>query len=190
MATAFKLDPAYRRVSVDEFLAMDFGDAKAELVDGLIYMMAGGDRLHAHIAANLIIALGKRLRGRGCFPYGSDFGVQTAAGSVRYPDVSIICDEADDLDPDFRALLGKPRAVFEVLSPSTENNDLSVKLAEYQAVNGIGTVVLVNPRDESLRLFERLEATDWDEVPVPADADLVLRSFGITLPRAEIFARR
>jgi hypothetical protein len=46
------LDPAYRRISVEEFLAMDFGDAKAELEDGLIYMMAGGNEAHARIAGN------------------------------------------------------------------------------------------------------------------------------------------
>jgi hypothetical protein len=37
---AIALDPAYRRVSVEEFLKMDFGGARAELEDGLIYMMS------------------------------------------------------------------------------------------------------------------------------------------------------
>ena len=48
------LDPAYRRVTVEEFLAMDLGEAKAELEDGLIYMMAGGSETHARVAANII----------------------------------------------------------------------------------------------------------------------------------------
>ena len=53
MATNFN-DPAYRKVEVHEFLAMDLGDAKAELVDGTILMMAGGSPKHAAVAANII----------------------------------------------------------------------------------------------------------------------------------------
>ena len=60
------LDPAYRRISVEEFLAMDFGDAKAELEDGLIYMMAGGSARHALIAGNIFVSLRNRPRGSGC----------------------------------------------------------------------------------------------------------------------------
>lgn len=54
MASAFQLDPAYRRVSVAEFLAMHSGEAKAELVDGPIYMMAGGDRLHSRATGDAL----------------------------------------------------------------------------------------------------------------------------------------
>ena len=50
------LNPAYRMVEVDEFLDMDLGDAKAELVDGTIWIMAGGSPTHAAVAANIIIA--------------------------------------------------------------------------------------------------------------------------------------
>ena len=59
------LDPAYRRTTVREFLDMDIGDAKAELVDGLILAKTLELPRHAAIAANLIIALGPRLRGTG-----------------------------------------------------------------------------------------------------------------------------
>jgi hypothetical protein len=51
------LDPAYRRVEVDEFLQMDFAATKAELADGMIQMMAGGNEAHVRIAANLIAFL-------------------------------------------------------------------------------------------------------------------------------------
>ena len=86
MATALACDSPYRRVSVAEFLEMDFGGAKAELVDGVIHMMAGGSEPHARIAANIIAALLPKLRGSGCRPYGSNlqrglvrrqFGTQT-----------------------------------------------------------------------------------------------------------------
>ena len=57
------LDPAYRRVEVDEFLQMDFAGAKAEFEDGVIQVTADGNEAHARIAANLIAFLLPRLCG-------------------------------------------------------------------------------------------------------------------------------
>ena len=43
-----RADPAYRKITADEFLEMDFGtDKKFELHDGVIYMMTGGTEAHA-----------------------------------------------------------------------------------------------------------------------------------------------
>ena len=43
-----RLDPAYRKITADEFLAMDFGtDRKFELDDGVIVMMTGGTEPHS-----------------------------------------------------------------------------------------------------------------------------------------------
>lgn len=131
------LDPAYRRVTVREFLAMDLGEAKAELVDGMILMRAGGTARHAAIAANLTIALGNRLRGTGCRPYGSDLAVRTGKSSIRFPDVSVYRRDDISLKTDETKLLGVPKVIFEVLSPSTASNDQITKLAEYRALAGV-----------------------------------------------------
>lgn len=185
MAT-IALDPAYRRVTVREFLAMDLGDAKAELVDGVILMMAGGSARHAAIAANLIGALLGKLRGSGCRPYGSDLALRTGEGSIRFPDVSVYCRDDTAPEPEFGQLLGIPRVVFEVLSPSTASNDQITKLAEYRALPGLQTVVFVDPGTERVRLveaaFEGREA-GW----LPAGADLVLSGLGISLTHTEVF---
>ena len=184
MAT-IALDPAYRRVSVREFLAMDLGDAKAELVDGMILMMAGGSPRHAAIAANLIASLGNRLRGSGCRPYGSDLAVRTGEASIRFPDVSVYCREDFATDTGDAKLLGIPRVVFEVLSPSTASNDQITKLAEYRALAGVAGVVFVDPENERLRLVEPGAAREsaW----LPSGSDLELPMLGINLPHAEIF---
>ena len=183
------LDPAYRRISVEEFLAMDFGDAKAELEDGLIYMMAGGNRAHARIAANLMVALGARLRGSGCFPYGSDFAARTGERSIRYPDVSVYCDNPSARENDFEKLIGDPRIIFEVLSPSTEKHDERTKLPEYRELAGVQAIILINPRDETIRVVARLDGPNWADVTLDPGADLALEALNIVLPRTEIFSR-
>ena len=70
-------EPFFEKITVDEFLAMDFGEKRVELVDGVIYAMTGGRRSHARIQRNLIRFLGQALRGSGCSPY-SGFGVRTS----------------------------------------------------------------------------------------------------------------
>lgn len=180
------LNPAYRRVSVREFLGMDLGDAKAELVDGMILMMAGGSPRHAAIAMNLGIALGNRLRGTGCRPYGSDLAVRTGDASIRFPDVSVYCRDDNSEKPEDGRLLGVPRVVFEVLSPSTASNDQITKLAEYRALPGLRAVVFVDPENERVRLV----ATDSNAEAawLPTGSALELPLLGIALPHAEIFA--
>lgn len=184
MAT-IALDPAYRRVTVREFLAMDLGAAKAELVDGLILMMAGGTPRHAAIAANLTIALGNRLRGTGCRPYGSDLAVRTGKASIRFPDVSVYCRDDRPSDATDSRLIGDPRVVFEVLSPSTASNDQITKLAEYRELSGLQAIVFVDPENERVRLIE--PGTERDADWLPSGSDLALPMLGVTLPHAEIF---
>jgi hypothetical protein len=77
------IDPAYRRVTVREFLDMNLGDAKAELVDGMILMMAGGSPRHAAIAANLIAALLPRLR--SAFPMSASIAGMPGHRSIQTP---------------------------------------------------------------------------------------------------------
>lgn len=183
------LDPAYRRVSVEEFLAMDFGGAKAELEDGLIYMMSGGSESHARIAANLIMAVGRRLRGKGCRPYGSDLAARTAERSVRFPDVSIYCNNPAAAENATKQLLGDPHAVFEVLSPSTSRHDQKTKLHEYRELSGIREIVFIDPDAERVRLVRRTGETGWADDWLQPGEDLHLPSLDLTIPHAEIFAR-
>ena len=178
------LDPAYRRVEVDEFLLMDFGGARAELEDGIIFMMAGGTVAHARLAARIIRHLGNALDGSGCEPFGSDFAVRTAERTIRYPDVSIFCGAPVDEDGQ---LAGDPRVVVEVLSPSTASHDQKVKLVEYQALAGIREILFVHPDEKWVRIVRRDGETSWSDRRLAADNILVLPSVGASLPLSLVF---
>jgi Uma2 family endonuclease len=167
---------------------MDLGDAKAELVDGMILMMAGGSPRHAAIAANLIAALMPRLRGSGCRPYGSDLAARTGEASIRFPDVSVYCnDPARPVDENAK-LIGDPRIIFEVLSPSTASNDQITKLREYKALAGVDMIVFVDPDNERLRVVQRDGTPEWADRWQTSGDDLTLTSLDITVPHDEIFA--
>lgn len=186
---AIALDPAYRRISVEEFLEMDFGGAKAELEDGLIYMMAGGSEQHARIAGNIFAYLRSVLRGSGCRPYGSDLAAQTDIRTVRLPDVSVYCNNPAAPENARKKLLGDPQVVFEVLSPSTSTHDQKVKLAEYCALAGTREVVLIDPAEERIHLIQRTPNGGWTADWLTTGDDLTIPSLNLTIPRAEIFAR-
>ncbi len=167
---------------------MDFGGAKAELEDGLIFMMAGGSEAHSRVATDLILAVGPRLRGSGCRPYDPDMALRTDAQTIRHPDVSIYCDDPGRSGRDDARLLGVPTIIFEVLSPSTHRLDLHTKLPEYKALAAVQAVVLVDLRDETIRLVQRT-ATGWIERVTGAGEPLVLDTLGIAIPHADIFSR-
>ena len=173
------MNPAYIAMEVEDFLDLDLGDHKAELVDGVIYMMAGGSEPHAAIAANLIIALGNKLRGSGCRPYGSDMPLRTRERSIRFPDVTVYCGKEGT-----ERLLDNPKIVFEVLSPSTAANDQFVKLNEYLALTPVEHVVFVDPDKARVRRIDRDGSGEWQQSGTALD----LPGLGITLTDAEIFA--
>lgn len=175
-----------RLLTAEEFYQIDFGpDLKAELDNGVIRMMAGGTRDHARVQANITAFLRTNLRGSGCRPYGSDMSVRAHDLSVRYPDVTVDCGSPEDRGDDTR--LTAPRAIFEVLSPSTRDLDLRVKSEEYRALPTVDTIVFVDPDAETVIVHQRI-ANGWNQT-LPAPADVPLPSLGVTLPHAEIFAR-
>lgn len=183
------LDPAYRRVSVEEFLEMDFGGAKAELDDGIIFMMTGGNVIHARIAANILSYLRIALRGSDCTAFGSDLAARTGDRSIRFPDVSVHCGNPSAPENDTKQLLGDPQVVIEVLSPSTSMLDQTKKLEEYRGLDGVREILLVDPRQERVRLVRRAGVEAWSDAWLSPGTDVELLSLGITLPHAEIFAR-
>lgn len=168
---------------------MDFGGAKAELEDGLIFMMAGGTQAHARVSGNIFAYLRSSLRGSGCMPFNSDFAARTGERTLRFPDVAVYCDRPALPEKDGSQLLGDPRIVFEILSPSTSSHDQKVKLAEYVALPGLQELVFVDPLTERVRHIRRTGPEGWADDRLPPGADLILASIDTTLPHAEIFAR-
>lgn len=112
--------------------------------------------------------------------------VRTHDHSVRYPDFTVDCGGPGD-GPDDKAL-SDPRVIAEVLSPSTRRLDTGVKLAEYRALPGIDTVLLVDPDAERVRVVQRTGPGAWTDVAWPDPHDVALPALGLVLPHAELFA--
>lgn len=184
-----RLDPAYRKITADEFLSMDFGsDRKFELDDGVIVAMVGGLEPHSWVKGNIHAWLRQRLRGSRCRPYDSDFAVRVSDTQVRYPDVSVFCDQPPREDLRRTKALPDPTVVIEVLSPSTASFDQGDKLAEYRGVPSIRTIAYVDPDAELCRTVERLE-NGWLDHLFSNTSGIVIPALNLTIPHADVFAR-
>jgi Uma2 family endonuclease len=173
-----------------DFLEIDFGpDRKAELDGGFIRMMAGGTRAHARVQANFMGELRNRLRGSGCRPYGSDMAIRIDDFSVRYPDLSVVCDTPSIPADDKQKAFDAPVVVIEILSPSTSAYDQSVKLKDYQSLASVDTIVFADPDTERCRIVQRIGPHGWRDERFDDPVDVALPKLNLTLVHAEIFAR-
>lgn len=183
-------DPLYRKITVDEFLGIDFGtDRKFELVDGVIQMMTGGTPAHSRVASNILAYLHARLRGSGCRAYNSDMGVRVDDTGLRYPDVSVFCGNPATPERERERVFSDPTVIVEILSASTAREDGGAKLAEYRALASVDTIVFVDPDAELSRVVQRLGPTAWGDDLFAQPHDVDLPSLGLPIPHAEIFAR-
>lgn len=180
-------DPPPRLLTADEFLQIEFGsDIKAELDEGVVRMMAGGSRRHAQVRMNLYRFFLRALGAGPCQPYGSDMAVRTHDRSVRYPDLTVDCGGPDDAPDD--KTLSDPRVIVKVLSPSTRRLDEGVKLAEYRALPGVDTMLLVDPEAERVRVLQRTGPGAWTDTAWPEPHDVTLPALRLVLPHADLFA--
>ena len=183
-------DPAYRPITADEFLAIDFGtDKKFELVDGVIQMMTGGTSLHAHVSGNIFAWLKVNLRGSGCVPFNSDMALRVSETDVRYPDIAVYCGDPMKFENEPVLAFDNPKVIFEVLSPATTLLDQGTKLEEYRRLDSVDTIAFVDPVNELTRTFQRLSDTSWRDDMFAHPHDVALPSLNLTLPCVEIFAR-
>lgn len=175
--------------TMEEYLAMEaHAQQKHEYVDGVVYDMSGGTRMHSKIKVNLIAELRQRLRGRSCQPYDSDYRISIPSQrSYFYPDASVICGpvEVDNLDKNAAT---NPSVIFEVLSPSTESFDRKRKLFIYRQCASLRDYVLVNYDVPVVEVYHRDDDGQWSHRVYHELATVAqVTSIGIELPLAGLY---
>ena len=183
--------PARPKMTIAEYL--DFEEAaetRHEYDDGDIVDMSGGSYESSTIENNLAGELRNRLRGNPCRPHGTNLKVRISrARKYRYPDALIVC-EPVQFDPDDRRKhsILNPRAVFEILSPSTEKRDRTTKFDDYRSIDGFEEYVLISQTTLRAESYYRgLDGTWQFDVQVGLEATLRVKSVGIDLPLGELY---
>lgn len=173
------------RYTLDEYLAWENQQPERhEFHRGEVFAMVGGRRSHGRVVLNVAARLMQRLAGTPCQVFAESMKVQVAADTVLYPDVFVTCDKADlATEMIFRA----PTLVVEVLSPSTNAYDRSLKFALYRQLAALREYVLIDPDERRVEAFRLDAAGQWIFDDMSQGAELRLDSLGAAVSLAEVF---
>lgn len=150
------------RLTSDEYLILERqADSKSEYWAGEVFAMAGASERHNLIVGNTLAGLHGQLRQRPCKVYANDMRVNvSAAGLYTYPDVIIVCGEAQFMD-DVHDTLLNPTVIVEVLSESTEGYDRGRKFEHYRKLESLREYVLIAQEPYHVEHYVRQPDNQW-----------------------------
>ncbi|MCP9494471.1 MAG: Uma2 family endonuclease [Pyrinomonadaceae bacterium MAG19_C2-C3] len=123
--------------TIDEYLETErAGDERHEYIDGQLFLMSGESLAHSQICINIAGEVRAQLKGTSCQALSPNMKVRTLVVRTRrgwfsYPDLTVVCGtpQFHDVKKD---VLTNPVALFEVLSPSTEQYDRGDKFLRFR----------------------------------------------------------
>ena len=130
--------------TVDDYLSLP-EDVRVELIDGVFYDMGAPSSLQQIISMQLSVELNLIIRkNKGtCSVFAAPFDVQLDKDdkTMVQPDIMVICKKSGFTK---ERAIGAPDLVIEILSPSTKNKDMRIKLKKYESA-GVREYWIVNP---------------------------------------------
>ncbi len=157
--------PAYigRRgtYTIDDYYNLPDGVRK-ELIDGEFYDMASPTVVHQEIALSFFFDVQSFINSNKgpCKVYAAPIDVQIDKDddTVVIPDAFILFDQDKNLN---KKIFGAPDFILEVLSPSTRNKDMTIKLAKYRMA-GVREYWIIDPKK---RVLIKYNFMDEDYTP-------------------------
>ena len=146
----------------EEYLAFERqAETKSEYWGGEVYALAGASTKHTIIGANTLAELVMQLKGRPCTAHTNDLRIKvTSAGLYTYPDVTVVCGQAEFEDRSEDTLLN-PTVLIEVLSPSTEAYDRGAKFEFYRTLESLTDYLLISQNKPIIEHFTRQPDDRW-----------------------------
>jgi Uma2 family endonuclease len=126
-------EPAFRRMTLDEFLRWDDGsDRRYELIDGVPLAVAPPARAHGILCARLAAAIETVLRTRRPCAAQTEAGIARSDRGENFyvADLAVTCGPYRRGDQ----WVEDPILLVEILSPSTERHDRLVKIPAYREI--------------------------------------------------------
>jgi Uma2 family endonuclease len=171
-----------QRMRVPEFLAWadKQPDGSYELVDGDVVAMAPANIRHAVVKHEATKALESAVSAAGvpCRVLPDGPGIVINDSNMRIPDAAVQC----GVKQNFEALvLRAPVIVLEVVSPSSERDDLGDKLVDYFSVPSIRHYLVVLPKRRAVVHHMRNDQGGWSTY-IGLDGDIIMEPPGIKVP--------
>jgi Uma2 family endonuclease len=182
------MEPAYKRLTVEEFLDNCPDDRRHyQLIDGVIVAMAPPGGRHQVLA----IALGAMLyeavsRNLPRCSVRSQAGIapQGLKGRDHFEtDITVTC---EPLGRGYRGIVEEPLLIVEILSPSTDRDDVFVKLPAYQSIPSLHEILYVETERVGATVYRRA-AEGWAAIAVGPDDRLLLETVGLDIALTDLY---
>jgi Uma2 family endonuclease len=166
-----------RYLSGEEYLMIERAASyKSEFYHGEMFALAGASFNHNVISLNLVHLLHKFLQKRKCTIFHSDMRLYIPTSSLyTYPDVMLSCGKIEFLDNAQDTILN-PILIAEVLSPSTENYDRTVKFDFYRAIPTLQDYLLISQDKIKIEGYNRTGEKSWNFIEYDENNNTVLLS--------------
>src|SRR5215472_8446086 len=183
------MEPAYKILTVEEFLDVSPNDQRHyQLIDGIIVAMAPPATPHQVIAARLggeIYASLNATHPQCVVRAQAGIAPQGLQGRDHFEtDLTVSC---SPLDRDDRGIVSDPVLIVEILSPSTDRDDVFIKLPAYQRIPSLKEILYVETGRVGAAVYRRRER-GWEEIRITsADARLQLETVGLDIALGALY---
>ena len=141
-----------KKLGYAEYVCYPNDGKRHEIIDGDHYMNPAPSTYHQSVSARLFYQLFDAVENQGLGRvFSAPTDVQLTDFDIVQPDIVVILKESErKITP--AKIKGVPNLVVEILSPSTESNDLVLKKELYQRA-GVSEYWVVDTEDQSLQQF-------------------------------------
>ncbi|MGM8216430.1 type II toxin-antitoxin system prevent-host-death family antitoxin [Bacillaceae bacterium W0354] len=145
-----------KKATYDDFLRMRReSDERYEYINGEIYFLASPKTAHQYAVSQLFGMFYNTFQRTQCIPFSAPYDIELKKSAkeinIVQPDIMVICDLDEHLgDDDYYN--GVPSLIVEVLSESTRNKDLILKLNLYRSC-GVNEYWIVNPERQQIMIY-------------------------------------
>jgi Uma2 family endonuclease len=176
--------PVKTATTFAEFLEFEQqSQERHELVDGNLFVMAGGITRHSVLTLLLISMLMQQALKRG-FLICHDVILQTPSGRGYYPDAYFVSQNVSQS----ARFQEQPIIIIEVLSDSTEAIDRGEKWQAYQRIASLEQYVLLSQHEAVAEVFTR-DGNEWRYKKLEADATLVFPKLEFEIVLSSLYAQ-
>ncbi|NBC31749.1 MAG: Uma2 family endonuclease [Alphaproteobacteria bacterium] len=181
-------DAALKPMTIEEFFDWcPKDDRHWQLIDGRPVAMAPTSRTHAIIVGNLATEIGAALKARGRCTMEPGVGIVPPDRNDSWyeADLVVSCAPAEH----GQRYAPEPVLIVEILSPSTEREDRTVKLPDYRRIPSVEEILLVDQQRPRIEVHRRTVDDMWSvELLDGMAASLCLTSISLTTDLAAVYA--
>jgi Uma2 family endonuclease len=178
-----------KKNTLEEYFELDRNaEGNFEYFSGEVFEMSGVSVNHATIEMNLAEILNPIARKKGCRAFPANLKVKVPTiPPYRYPDLSVVCGQANFEEIGGLQALTNPILIIEVLSDSTEKFDRGEKFRQYKLIESFREYLLIEQNGKNVTLFQKHNDRFWLQSDYVEGESLKITTLDFDLPVNDLY---